>query len=52
MTHVTTIDENGVPNTISMDRATAVVAMNHVVKKIVPNLDPPAQTKVQSNKDS
>lgn len=45
-----TINENGIPNTTSIDIATLVPKKNHVAKKITDRLCPHAQTTVPKNK--
>lgn len=42
--HVMTVDENGIRNIISIERAMPVPRKNHVKTRIIPSLDPPTQT--------
>lgn len=42
--HVISIDENGIANTTSIDRATPVLTKDLVTIKIKPSLDPFAQS--------
>lgn len=50
--HDITINKNGTPNTISIDRATPVPKKNHVTKKINRKLCSPVQNIVPKNTDT
>lgn len=50
--NVTTIDENGIPIAISMDRATSVPTKNHMTIWLISILDSSPRTRVSQNTDT
>lgn len=50
--HIITIDENGIPSTISIDRATHMLTKSHMMKKLTYNFHLIVRTTVPKSSDT